>query len=159
MRLNLGSDKKKIEGFHNVDIDPRCKPDFVAPINKLDFADDGTIDEIACYHAIEHIYRWELMDCLREWYRVLKVGGKVAIECPDLDKCILNYIRYPQHPQFSVQGIFGDQRPKNPWYTHHWCYSVPELARALKEAGYRNIREEVATTHVPMRDLRIVAEK
>ena len=162
MRLNLGAGVKRIEGFLNVDLDVDTHPDIVGSISDLSAVESGTVEEIVAYHVIEHIFRWDVHDTLTEWRRVLIPGGKVAIECPDLDKCIHNYLTYPDRPELSTRGIFGDDRLRDPLHMHHWCFTIPELINELRRAGFVKIREEEPQTHRPMsamRDLRLVAYK
>lgn len=159
MKLNLGSGKRRVEGFLNVDIYPDTNPDFIATISHLPMIEDNSVEEIMCIHVIEHLHTWEVQDTLAEWYRVLQPGGKVAVECPDLDKCIHNYLTDPKHPERGLQGIFGDQKYNNPLMTHHWCYTVGELSDRLRRARFVRIRSEEALYHFPDRDLRVVGYK
>jgi predicted SAM-dependent methyltransferase len=47
------------------------------------FASDS-IDEILSVHVVEHFWRWEVLDVLKEWVRVLKPNGSMIVECPNL---------------------------------------------------------------------------
>ncbi len=53
-------------------------------IRKLDYKNE-TVDEIYCSHTLEHVPQEEVLSTLREWYRVLKKGGKVIINVPDME--------------------------------------------------------------------------
>jgi len=81
MKLNLGCGVHKLEGYINIDISSKCKPDVVCDINKgLTFKNES-IQEIKASHILEHID--DLIFVMNECWRVLKVGGILNIEVPN----------------------------------------------------------------------------
>ena len=69
IRLNLGCGDKILENYINVDVASERKgkkPDVISDIRKLTF-DDNYADEILSVHVIEHFWRWEVSDILKEW--------------------------------------------------------------------------------------------
>jgi len=54
--------------------------DVVASVDKLPFK-DGELDCVVARHILEHVVN--LVENLREWSRVLKVGGRLIIAVPD----------------------------------------------------------------------------
>src|SRR6185295_17614324 len=85
MKLNLGCGDKILPGYVNVDVaESRLdrKPDVVCDLHVLTPFEDGVADEILSVHVIEHFWRWEVVDVLKEWLRVLKPAGLMVIECP-----------------------------------------------------------------------------
>ena len=87
MKLNLGCGDKILSGYVNVDVAPSRagkRPDVVCDLHRLERFEDGTADEILAVHVVEHFWRWEIRDVMREWVRVLKSGGRMVIECPNL---------------------------------------------------------------------------
>ena len=86
VKLNLGCGRRILEGYTNVDLPGNhsgIKPDVEADLRKLPFPDEHA-DEIMAVHVIEHFYVWEVMSVLDEWKRVLKTGGKIILELPNL---------------------------------------------------------------------------
>ena len=79
IRLNIGSGPKKREGWVNVDISKKYKPEVVASVLKLPFK-SSSVDEIFTQHMLEHIQDFEA--AMREMHRVLKPGGKLTIIVP-----------------------------------------------------------------------------
>lgn len=82
MKLNLGCHVWKLDGFTNVDIDPKMNPDVLADVLKLPF-EDNSVDEIYAGHIIEHLNKKQSEEAIIEWKRVLKPGGIITITIPD----------------------------------------------------------------------------
>ncbi len=83
IKLNLGCGDKILDDYVNVDIASERagkKPDVISDIRKLDNFPDNYADEIMAIHVVEHFWRWEVVNVLTEWVRVLKPGGKMVLE-------------------------------------------------------------------------------
>src|SRR5690606_14128906 len=103
----------------------------VAPVNAVPLA-DAVADEIMAIHVIEHVPSWDVPDTLREWARLLKPGGLLVMEQPDLLKCCRNILegktRQGKHPdQLGMYGLFGDDRLKDRYMLHAWSYHFGTL--------------------------------
>jgi predicted SAM-dependent methyltransferase len=153
MKLNLGSGHRNLVGYTNVDIDPRA--DVVHDIRRLPFEDESA-DEVLSVHAIEHFFRWEVVDILKEWRRVLKPGGKLVLECPDLTKIIRNFLA-GEPPRMTIMGLYCDPAVESEVMVHKWAYNYPELRSVVEEAGFKDVREEAPQWHFAKRDMRIEA--
>jgi SAM-dependent methyltransferase len=87
LKLNLGCGDKILPGYVNVDVvEARAgmRPDVICDLHDLAPFADNSADEILSVHVVEHFWRWEVRDILREWMRVLKPGGRMIVECPNL---------------------------------------------------------------------------
>lgn len=94
MKINLGSGRRKVEGYINIDINPNTKPDIVRNIEKgLPFS-DNTVDEIITEHFLEHVN--DIQFVMYEIWRVLKPGCLVKVIVP-IGKGLTNS---PQHKTF-----------------------------------------------------------
>ena len=123
LKLNLGcNDLKLSDGFINIDIDPRVRPDLIADCFKLPFEDE-TVDEIYAGHLMEHVSFNE--DLLTEWKRVLKKGGKITCTVPDTEKSIKLYADGQMTRKLLNQIVFGadDREQQN----HHQVYTTQIL--------------------------------
>ena len=107
IKLNLGCGDKILANYINVDVASERvgkKPDVISDIRKLTFGDNYA-DEILSVHVIEHFWRWEVLGILKEWFRVLKPGGKIIIECPNLESACQEFLKNPD--LFSGSGAEG----------------------------------------------------
>jgi predicted SAM-dependent methyltransferase len=168
MRLNVCCGRKILPDYMNIDIVPTgdAKPDILCNALSVPLP-DGCADEVMCIHGFEHFYRWEVDQLAEEWKRLLKSGGILVLELPNLVKCCANivsgYKKVGKHPdQFGMWGLFGDPRTSNPHMIHRWGWSPETLGDFLSEHGFVEIREEVTQWHLggrANRDMRIVCKK
>lgn len=93
MKLNLGCQIHYFEGWTNQDIvgdDANMKVDLVCDAVKLPL-EDNSVDFIYAGHLVEHFYPDTLGEAIKEWYRVLKVGGTLVIVTPDCGAVMRDY--------------------------------------------------------------------
>jgi predicted SAM-dependent methyltransferase len=161
-RLNVGCGSVKKEGYLNVDVDPSVKPDLILSLDEtLPFL-SGVFERVEAYHVVEHVYPWMALDVLKDFLRILKPGGKLAIECPNIESAcswLSGNPHYDWDSQMGMWAIYGDPNSRNPFYMHKWGYTPVTLSQILREAGFIGVQREPPETHVPSRDFRIVATK
>lgn len=169
VRLNLGCGDKILEGYINVDVAPSRKdkqPDIICDLKTLTFP-DGHADEILSVHAIEHFYYWEVEALLAEWVRVLKPGGRLIVECPNLAAAARALLKNPQQGalpgkegQMTMWVFYGDPEWKDPLMCHRWGYTPESLKDLLQKVGLVSVRQERAQFKKrEPRDMRIVGQK
>ena len=135
-KLNLGSGNELLQGYINIDLyNPKAdlKHDLTKP---LPF-EDGSVDEIYAKHIIEHFTVNEWIDIKKDWYRVLKVGGKLTIECPDIVRCMKHFLAdtLDKRWDFWIKTIYG-----HTWIegqSHRNGFDYARLAHDLKEEGFK----------------------
>lgn len=153
VRLNLGAGHKKIEGWTSVDL--AGDPDVRADVLALPFP-DGYADEIMAIHLLEHLYRWDAPGALCEWKRVLKPGGKLILELPDLLKSCRNVLKSADL-RMGVWGLYGDPGYREPLMVHRWGWTADELKAEMKSAGFSSVKVKPPQFHKVMRDMRLEA--
>lgn len=170
MKLNVGCGKRILDGWFNCDVarDPEAEkdPDLLCDAKSIPL-DDNCADVLQAIHLFEHFHRWDAETVLKEWHRLLKPGGRLILELPNLVKCCQNYLdgrmKGGKNPdQLARWGIYGDPRTGNHWMCHQWGYSPEELMQLLKEAGFIKMTEQQTQFHPAgrqHRDMRIEATK
>ncbi len=170
MKLNLGCGDKILPGYVNVDVvESRrgLKPDVICDLHQLTSFEDNSADEILSVHVVEHFWRWEVADVLKEWVRVLRPGGKMIVECPNLLSACREFLANPDvasgpgpEGQRTMWVFYGDPAWKDPYMVHRWGYTPLSLARLMVESGLINLRQEPAQFKLrEPRDMRVVGEK
>ena len=104
---------------------------------------------------------------LKEWLRVLKPGGRMILECPNLESACRQFLANPelhagpgQEGQRSMWVFYGDPAWRDPLMVHRWGYTPRSLAMVMAEAGMVNLRQEAAQFKLrEPRDMRVVGEK
>ncbi|HEG4693268.1 TPA: methyltransferase domain-containing protein [Campylobacter jejuni] len=81
IQLNLGCWHRNIPGFINIDLCDMPHIHYKTSIDKLDMFENESVDLIYSSHSLEYFDRFQVVDVLREWKRVLKRGGGVKISC------------------------------------------------------------------------------
>jgi SAM-dependent methyltransferase len=169
-KLNLGCGDKILPGYINVDVvESRrgFKPDVICDLHRLTPFEDASIDEVLSVHVVEHFWRWEVLDVLREWVRVLKPGGRMILECPNLLSAAAELLQDPQsragpgpEGQRTMWVLYGDPAWKDPYMIHRWAYTPASLGELMREAGLVNVRQEPAQFKLrEPRDMRVTGEK
>ena len=169
VKLNLGCGDKILPGYVNVDVAPSRagrKPDVICDLHRLAPFEDASADEVLAVHVVEHFWRWEVVDVLREWARVLKPGAPMIIECPNLQSACEQFLRDPDGAGPGPEGqrtmwvFYGDPRWQDPLMVHRWGYTPRSLAQVMAQAGLVEIRQEPAQFKLrEPRDMRLVGVK
>jgi predicted SAM-dependent methyltransferase len=160
--LHLGCGYRYWDGWVNIDTG-NYKVDISVDCRSLPFPDDHA-DALAAIALLEHLHQWEAVDALKEWYRVLKPGGKLILELPCMDK-VFSYIadclvagKTPQ-ANMSWWPLWGNPDKRDPSMTHKWGYTAFDLHKLLEKIGFKNVSFKPAKYHVKLRDMRFEAVK
>lgn len=135
MKLNLGCGDTLLDGYLNADLyNPAAQ--VKADAFNLPFPDER-FDEIFACHIFEHLNPYKIADVLTSWKRVLKPGGKLIMEMPDILELCKNFEKSNKDERYRLLNcIYGTTQIEHPhvfgWY--------PEILNDhLMYAGYENI--------------------
>jgi predicted SAM-dependent methyltransferase len=170
VKVNFGSGKKPIEGYCNIDAVSRegCEPDLIYAM-EFDAAgsliapiplDDECADELMAAHVIEHFYAWEAPIVIAEWKRLLKSGGLLVLELPNLELAARNLLD-GRKDNMTMWPLYGDPTHVDPYMCHRWGYTPKTIRALLTDAGFDKIRFKDPQTHMKRadRDMRVEARK
>lgn len=91
MKINIGCGHRTIPGYINCDINPNLPNiDLVCELDNIP-VEPNTYDEVFASHVIEHVPFSRAKNALREWLRVLKPGGLLIADTPNVERNIRNY--------------------------------------------------------------------
>ena len=134
-----------------MDIDENAKPHVVG--DWLDIPlQNASCDVVYASHAIEHIVAHKIPVALSETYRVLKPGGKLILDLPDVEsvaaaipKVGLEGTLYEAPcgkitPHDVLFGLGSAVAAGNEYYAHRTAFTRDSLEDALKKAQFRHVQ-------------------
>ena len=138
MKLNLGCGKDYKEGFVNIDAFDSTVADKIMPVENLDFS-SNSIEEIQAIQLIEHLGSLKTIYALAEWFRVLKPGGILVLETPDLEKSFKQFL----------EGDIGTRKKILTWIygveiegmSHLFCFPTDLIEMLLNKTGFIDIEK------------------
>lgn len=167
MKLNIGCGKRVFKDYLNIDLDQRLNVDY--PYLQSDAAklplDSECAEEILTVHIFEHFWPWDVQDILAEWKRVLKPGGMLIVECPNLERSAALFCWAIKEGKKDIStmlmnAFYGDPKDRDLPGRHKWGYTPQTLIETLQQAGFRECRQEPAQFKMKEpRDMRIVGVK
>lgn len=107
--------------------------DMFSDIRDLPF-EPNSVDEILAVQVFEHFTYKEGKELFEYWTSLLKPGGVLHLDVPDLDRTIEIY---QSDPEWATRLLYGSQ--KNEWGIHKAMYNHDTLRALYKEFGYRDI--------------------
>lgn len=170
IRLNLGCGGIREKGFLGVDLyDPHA--DIPYDITKIhEIFDPGTVSEIMASHVWEHLNPYKSNETLVNWLMLLKPGGKLSMEMPDIERLCAAFGPADKQARYGILNcIYGsvdtvnpsvDGKPTGNITSPHLFGWYPEIVEDhLRWAGYVNIRFLEEKFPHPLYNFRVEAEK
>ena len=148
--LNLGSGRRILQGFVNIDRYTVQPAMLKADIYKLPLKSD-TADGMFSAHSLEHLPIRRSHLALRDWYRVMKIGGTLLLSMPDIDMIMTILLRKDLSPQarrwyqYTLFGYQADMEcgdnvedpPVDPGQFHTCGYSKQTMVEELHGIGFK----------------------
>lgn len=139
VKLNLGCGTEYKTGYVNIDAYDLTVADRAMEVTDLDY-NDGEVESIDASQLIEHLGLIHSLYALSEWFRVLRPGGTLLIETPDLETSFKEYLRGNSESQRELlTWIYGFDALG---MQHKLCFSFRMLESSLKRVGFREIKKK-----------------
>jgi len=124
-----------------VDIDPEVKPDILADVRNLPLP-DREFDVVFASHVLEHFgFKWT-KNVLKEWIRVLKVGGELQIVVPNIEYAAEKVLKmrdgeavHPEEVERSMFMYFSAQKDGGKFDYHKAGFTPASLKKLLESLG------------------------
>jgi predicted SAM-dependent methyltransferase len=133
---DLGSGPKtrgEIDGIiTRYDLDESTNPDIRCDVRKIPEPDEK-FDVVFSNNVLEHFDYEEVPEVLKEWIRILKVGGELRIEVPNFEHGIRNILDGKDAAQ-DWWIVYG--KPEHyKEYNHKMGFTQPMLEKLFKSMG------------------------
>jgi len=142
IKLDIGAGgSRRDEDFTTIDL--FGEPDIKASMWEIPLG-DGSVEEIWCSHALEHIACADVNRTLKEFLRVLRPGGRAIIQVPNFDYVARYWLTGPDRT-WAEQMVFGKQDHEGEFHKTAWTNGI--LEGDLRGAGFEVDRIEIRWTH------------
>ena len=135
--LHLGCGPINAKGYTNVDVQPFPHVHYVHGVYPLEIFQSNSVDLVYVSHVLEHFSFKELPSVLKEWKRILKVGGILRLGVPNFE--VLTKIYIDTGDINSILGpLMGGQTDR--YNFHYSVFDLKYLTNLLNEAGFTKIQ-------------------
>ena len=144
IKLNLGCGNDIRRGYVNVDCREINGIDLCYDMGKHSIPfEDETVSEILLKDSLEHL-SWRIVDnFLKDCYRALKKGGRIHIQCPDLEAIARKIILNPDFKFGELHGhlaigywVYGSGDYGDPSF-HRAGFTIGTLKKLLETIGFK----------------------
>ena len=137
-RINLGCGLDKREGFLNIDINAVHDPDLVCDITNLQLLPSAYYEYAIAKDVLEHIQRLKIRNTLKEWNRILKIGGVLELQVPNvvglLTLLTKKENKSPIMQEKLLQCLFGTQGYDGDF--HYFGFTDILIKSLLESTGF-----------------------
>jgi len=137
-KINIGCGYDLKIGFLNIDLNAHHQPDLVADCTRLECLPTGYYQYILANDILEHIPRLKTRSTLREWSRLLNIGGTLELQIPDVIG-LLSLLKKPENQTLEkheelLRCLFGTQCYNGDF--HFIGFTEITIKSALLDAGF-----------------------
>ena len=148
-KLNIGCGLDRRNGYINIDGGADLSPDKVMKFPKdrlIEHFAPESVDEVLMQDFLEHHFRWEAEQILRDVNTVLAQGGILKIRVPDFIRIVLDFrISWEQKimllwggqdiPQHKGDDSVRKEHPE--FFCHKYAYTKNTLKKFLIQHGFK----------------------
>lgn len=164
VKLNLGCGMYKLKGYVNVDKYYQ-HADIHADIKDLHLPNES-VDEILGVHVLEHLNPYTVPQLIAQWYKMLKVGGKVIMEMPDLEAVCKDFATANEENRkvltlciYGAYDTYTEGKTNNITSPHLWGWYPTILEEVFQQSGFKNVKVAEPQCPHPGFNFRIEATK
>ncbi|MEA5114151.1 MAG: methyltransferase domain-containing protein [Geobacteraceae bacterium] len=133
MKLNIGCGHKYLDGYLNVDAGIDSLADVRMDALDLQFA-SSTVDSIVASQLIEHLGFFKSRYFLAECFRVLRPGGMLRLETPDIERTFEVFLAGGRVArEAALQWVYGAE---STGMHHVFCFPIELLREITAETGF-----------------------
>lgn len=168
LKLNLGCGFDYKKGWINIDSNPNCVVDINCDFFNLEkYFSEKSISHIVLNHSISYLTLWQARDFFTKIFHLLKDGGVLEMEFPDIFKCATIIYSSNTNDDYleAVRGLYAfdlDQIKNKEIYTpYSFGWSSKHMVLELQNIGFKKVEVLDPLTHGPRlwRDSRVLALK
>jgi len=135
--LNIGAGEDSGAGMINLDIRAISGIQVVASARALPFR-DGSLDAVLAQDVLEHFPDAEAGSLLEEWVRVLRIGGRMRVQTPDVRALARALLRGRISTERAIEWLYGAQ--DHAYNFHRTGFDEQRLRSLLDAHGIGDLR-------------------
>lgn len=111
-----------------------------------------SVTDIFSRHFFEHLTHQQAKRTLEAWYTICKIGGRVELICPNMNKHIWQWQNWKnlsdQDKDHCRAGLWGWQKESNhsSWDLHKSGYDYEKLEEIITTHRFKNVKKLVEDT-------------
>ena len=122
---------------------------------------EGSADLIYTSHLFEHIQLNEVIPTVQNWYKTLKNGGQLTVECPDAytawQLAIEAHDRQDGEAYMmamrTIYGLDGTEKNVTNYMRHAYGWTPRTITQLLEYIGFKDVRVSHETENQVKRDV------
>lgn len=127
--------------IYDAGLDIFVQPDVVAELHgELPMFRGDMFDEVVCDHVLEHLDGLQVVHALNAIYRILKSGGTLVAETPDMAEIAKAWVN-KDYPEAELQQWIHGENLGGDFDGHRYSYSPESLKAVIQDAGFAVIQE------------------
>ncbi len=140
IKLHLGCGARYLKGYIHIDLADYSHINHKHNIKYLPMFKDDSVDLIYSSHALGYFDRIEVIEVLKEWHRVLKLGRLLRLALPNFAALAKVYLKY-KNLDLIIGPLYGRwPNPRNNLVLYQkTIFDFNSLVDLLKSIGFKNI--------------------